>query len=423
MRMFGSEFFQDVVRVHGLTSLPEPGSAQRAKFMFTDVPPVSSTGTMDGCGVSATTADEPEINKILDVISPHLAEVESTASPQAPTPSPSTTSPSPPRNTIGGPAALSRETSESPRSSKSITNSPSLVSSKIPQFPLSACSPILVHSPVLDSREVAMLDQAAVVLGPTLDVSSQISQAIVPRQLVIFPTTTQIPHLASTPLVPGPSQTTTRQVSSIAPDLTAASDSQISQAARTNDAGSSPVKGPAEAANSTYKTRVPSGAISQSRRNSIEGVPDVILTLGGTGYELSGQPNISVAPPAATSSTSESPTTLITPPDDLIVPSSQQSLEEVLTIPPGTDAVINKGSGISRFAPRVIPEYDHDQSDFPSWLHKPKRLKAVQDVEAGDLWKKLIGLWLQQERRLAFGLNNKIVSRTLFLLHRSHPSL
>jgi hypothetical protein len=76
---------------------------------------------------------------------------------------------------------------------------------------------------------------------------------------------------------------------------------------------------------------------------------------------------------------------------------------------------------MSRFAPRVVPKFNDNRSDFPSWFHDRKRLDAVQNVEAGDLWKKLIGLWLQQERRLAFGLNEKIVSRILFLLCCSHP--
>ena len=384
MKMFGSEYLRDVVRDHTLTLLPEPGSAQRSKFMFTSAAPASNKDIVDDYDASATTVDEAEIDEISDVAPPlHLAEAVPTTSPRAPTPPP-TAGLSSLGNAIEGPAASPREIPEHLQPTKSITNNPSLVSSEIPQFPLPTPSPVLVSPPILDSCEAAMLDQAAVVLRPAFDVSSQISQTIAPHQLVNSPMTTQVLQLAPTPPAPGPPQAATRQFSPIA------------------------LTGPA-AVSSTFKTREP-GVTSQSRRNSIEGAPDVILTLGGSGYELSGQPDISVALHTATAA----PTT---PLDDLVIPSSQQSLEGVLTIPPGTDAIISKGSGMSRFAPRVIPEFNHNKSDFPSWLHERKRLDAVLKVEAGDLWKKLIGLWLQQERRLAFGLNDGIVSRTLFQLY------
>ena len=406
-----------MVRDFSLTLLPEPGSAERSKYMFTNAPPVSHIGTVDSWDPSATMVDEAEIDGTSDAVSSHLAEAASTAPPQAPTPFQPTTSLSSLGDVIRGPAlphgseaarfASPRENSEPLQFTESITNNPELVSSEVLQFPSPTRSLILAHSPVLDSHEVAMLDQAAVVLGPTLDVPSQISPAITLHQPLISPTTTQVSHLVSAPLAPDLSSATAlRQVLSVAHDPTAASDSQVPQAAQVVDAGSSSLAGPAEATSSHYKTRGPGKTIGQSRRDSIEGAPDVILTLGGSGYELSGQPDTPTALPTATSSTS----TPTTPLDDLIVPSSQQSLKEVLTIPPGTDAVINKSSGISRFAPRVIPEFDHNLSDFPSWLHDRGRLNAVLEVEAGDLWKKLIGLWLQQGRRLAYGLNNKIVS-------------
>jgi len=380
--------------------------------MFANAAPAPHAGTMDGSNAGASIVDEAEFNEISDVVSPpHLVGAVSTASPQASTPSQPTASPSLLGNAIGSPAAPSREISEPLQSAKSITDNPSLVTPKVPQFPLPSRSPVLVHPSVLDSCEVAILDQAAVVLEPILDVPSQISQTIAPHQLVISPTTTQTPPLTSVPLALGlPQAIAPRQVSSVAHDLTTASDSQLPQAGQTIGAGPPPLTGPAEAVSSTYKARVPSGSVSQSRRNSMEGAPDVILTLGGSGYELSGQPDISVAPPTVTPPTSAHTTTPATSLDDLVIPSSQQSLEEVLTIPPGTDIVVSKNSGISRFAPRIVPKFNHDKSDFPSWFHDRKRLDAVQNVEAGGLWEKLVGLWLRQERKLAFGLDDKIVS-------------
>ena len=390
MKMFGSERFQDVARNHTLILPQEPGSAQRSRFMFTNALPISNIGTTDGEGIATTV--EAEINGTVDAVSPpRLAGAVSVVPQHAPAPSSSAVGTPSPVGVWGGPALPRRSGADGPG------------------FP--ARSPILVHPPVLDSREVVMSDQAAAILESSLDVSSQNSHIVAPRQAVISPMTTQTPHLAPALLAPGFSQATTpREAPPLAHNLTAAPHSQIPRAAQTVSVDSSSSTGPAEDARSTYKTRVPGETVGQSRRNSIEGAPDVILTLGGSGYELSKQPDISVQLPTTTSSTSALPTTPTTSLDDLIVPSSQQSLEEVLTIPPETDTVVSKGSGISRFAPRVIPKFNHNWSDFPSWFHNRKRLDAVLDVEAGDLWKKLIGLWLQQERRLAFGLDDKIVS-------------
>ena len=353
--------------------------------MFMSAAPDSNKDIVDDYDASATTVDDAEIDEISDVVSPlHLAEVVPTTPPRAPTPPPTAGLLSL-GNAIEGPAASPWEIPEHLQPTKSITNNPNLISSEIPQFPLPTPSLVLVPPPILDSCEVAVLDQAAVILGPAPDISSQISQTIVPHQLVNSPMTAQVLHLVPAPPAPGPSQ--------------AATPCQFSPVTLT---------GPA-AVSSTFKTHEP-GITSQSRRNSIKGAPDVILMLSGSGYELLGQLDISIALHTATAA----PTT---PLDDLVIPLSQQSLKGVLTIPLGTDAIISKGSGMSRFAPHVIPKFNHNKSDFPSWLHEHKRLNTILKVEAGDLWKKLIGLWLQQERQLAFGLNDEIVSRTLFQLY------
>ena len=89
------------------------------------------------------------------------------------------------------------------------------------------------------------------------------------------------------------------------------------------------------------------------------------------------------------------------------MPSSQHSLEDFLTIP--VDLPPGMAPKHFRFAPRVIPAYSIDRSDFPSWLIERGRLDYVLSVEAGDIWEKLITTWLRQERRLGFGMNEKIV--------------
>lgn len=142
---------------------------------------------------------------------------------------------------------------------------------------------------------------------------------------------------------------------------------------------------------------------TRSRRDSVEGAPDIMLTLGGSGYEVvtrSSQSDVS-APPSTT------PSSTTPPPGELIMPSSQHSLEDFLTIP--VDLPPGTAPKHFRFAPRVIPAYSIDRSDFPSWLIERGRLDYVLSVEAGDIWEKLITTWLRQERRLGFGMNEKIV--------------
>jgi len=56
----------------------------------------------------------------------------------------------------------------------------------------------------------------------------------------------------------------------------------------------------------------------------------------------------------------------------------------------------------------VIPTFNIDRSDLPSWLLERGRLDSVLSVEAGEIWEKLITTWLRQERRLGFGLNEQL---------------
>ena len=311
-----------------------------------------------------------------------------------------------------------------------------------------------VPPPVFDSPQEVTSPQAVipVVSESPLVTPSQISQAVVPHQVTVFPLIPEIPYLTSFH-VPGSAQTISPlQVTgppaahepSTAPDPP--QPIQAPQPVHTHPP-SSRAEGVTGGSSATvapdrgvYKTRAQMNgtAASRSRRDSIEGAPDVILTLGESGcvYELvtpSGQPDVSIAP-SPTTSTAPSPTTSTTPLDELIIPSSQQSLEEVLTIPmdgvtglsntspagesaaaslqksPEESLVSTKRVNHFLFAPRVIPSYQIDRSDFPSWLHERGRLDAVLSVEGGGLWEKLITTWLRQERRLGFGLDDKIVS-------------
>lgn len=193
-----------------------------------------------------------------------------------------------------------------------------------------------------------------------------------------------------------------------------------------------------------YKLRdkISAAEANQTRRDSIDGVPDVVLSLGRSGYEVvdpspqretvirSTEDDTNI-PSSTFSFTTPSSTPL---PDDLVVPSSQQSLEEYLTIPaevgtvtsisPAADQLTDRSSPQSveeplavletskttaaatkrfRYAPRAVPAYNIDRSDFPSWLTGSKRIDRILDVEGGKVWGKLIATWIKQERRLSFG--------------------
>ena len=145
---------------------------------------------------------------------------------------------------------------------------------------------------------------------------------------------------------------------------------------------------------------------TQIRRESIDGAPDIILSLSPSGYQLSEQQGPLVTPMETVSTTPSASSS----PDELIVPSSQSSLEDCLEIPMEAAIDIPPTSNRFQFAPRVIPNYTIDRSDLPSWLLGSGRLDFVLEVEGGDLWKKLIVTWLRQERRVGFGLDAKIVS-------------
>ena len=147
-------------------------------------------------------------------------------------------------------------------------------------------------------------------------------------------------------------------------------------------------------------------AVTQSRRDSTEGAPDMMLVLGESGYEVvtrSSQLDIPGLPSTTSSSTTP-------PPDEPIVPSLQQSVEESLQIPADI-GMAPRDTAPRRFfaAPRVIPTYNIDRSDLPSWLLELGRLDYVLSVESGALWEKLITTWLRQERRLGFGIDESIV--------------
>jgi len=174
----------------------------------------------------------------------------------------------------------------------------------------------------------------------------------------------------------------------------------------------------------------------QTRRDSIEGVPDIALFLSPSGYQFSPQDDPLVSPAESILTVPSTPSTTPSP-DELVIPLPQQSLEEYMATPmetlmsipttpfiddPNAPPSIEEHSAITvgleadtvpncfRFAPRVIPDYHIDRSDFPSWLLERGRLDFVLSVEAGDIWKKLITTWLRQERRVGFGLNEKLVS-------------
>ena len=255
-----------------------------------------------------------------------------------------------------------------------------------------------------------------------------------PNSAVIFPTI----YESTTPVLAGPPLNQTTVSTPVNAHYSLGAPSPISEPSGT----ATVTTGVA------YKVRGKARAITstQSRRDSIDGAPNILLSLGSSGYEVfdpSSQQEstavllesdsdistpLSATPPPGTPTTTSSL-------EDLIIPSSQQTLEEELVIPaeamttPATSSVdylttspVNESSttsGVSvttsvplhfHLALREVPTYNIDKSDCPSWLHESQRLDFVLSVEGGELWKMLITTWFEQERRLGFGLNEALVS-------------
>ena len=319
--------------------------------------------------------------------------------------------------------------------------------------------PLFTPSPVLEGFHAATPDQpiasstvpkAPHLASPSVALGS--SQTVIPDQLVVSSVVPELPLVFPHPIL-GLEPSRVNNLQDLADRHEVSDPPQVIHTQQTvaPECPSDPAKGTSDgnsgaavAIRGTYKPQIRTSvtATNRPRRDSTEGAPDIILTLGGSGYELvtpSAQSDISTVP---------SPTTPVSPAllsDEFNVPSSQQSLEEFLTIPaefgkstsstpstdeltvplspqslegtsttPTTSVAVNITSDRIRFAPRRIPDYSFDRSDFPSWLSEWDRLDYVLSVEAGEIWGKLITAWLRQERSLGFGLNDKIVCGTFY---------
>ena len=354
------------------------------------------------------------------------------------------------------------------------TNAPLMVtessSSQISVPSQASVSPIvqdpalLVNAPI---RESTLINSTAAGSSPQVVPQQVVSQEPIPPHQVASPPIVQDPaSLANAPIrestlinstAAGSSpQVVPQQVVSqepIPPHQVASPPHVIQPQPAVKSDSSDPMgdvtrgkSGAAVRAKGTYRSRNKASAktANRARRVSIEEAPDIILSLGGSGYELA-DPALHQEPPTtlADNNTDLSIAPSSTPPlDELIVPSSRQSTEEYLTIPteamtvdqtapPKDNAMVSPSqqsaeeplavslapetttaaSGHFAFALRVIPDYNIDRSDLPSWLFEHGRLNYILSVEAGEIWEKLITTWLRQERRLAFGLNEKLVSR------------
>jgi hypothetical protein len=404
----------------------EPGTSGRTKFTFTNAPPIphpkvslsaardSETLAEESSGSTVDYIDDTETSGTLPlpqtlISFPIDGELHTMGSQPLGDGSQSHASP---RGSEAVELVSPQEVFGAPKPIVSIAEKTGIVPSVATQPLLRAPSSVLVPAPssvLVPAPSSVLVPAPSSVLVPTP--SSVLSSVLVPTpildscQAAVHPVVLESTPVASLPV----SQTT-------APEIP-----------------SNKRSGPVAAATSSYKVRNKTKKTkvtpaTGSRRDSIEGAPDVILTLIGSGYELSEQPDI---PASTTSSSATSSATLSStaPFDELLAPSSQQSLEEDLTIPtgittippdtpacehiPSSQQTLDPSIPIGHFsllAPRIIPSFRIDKSDIPSWLIESGRLDFVLSVEAGGLWDKLITIWLRQERRLGFGLNEKIVS-------------
>ena len=329
--------------------------------------------------------------------------------------------------------------------------------------PSQALSPIVRESlvtQVVASHQIDVSPTATV--SPSLVIPSPVlesSYAVISRQPVASPTVAEpslsapsvleshhavIPPQADAPRKPAPQRQTTNT------PLTTGHDSHSAVVRRSSEptghvGGDS--SGGTATATSRYRSRSKAGRGTQSRRNSIEGAPDITLSLCGSEYRPTAPP--SQHDPLVTFAENDTSAIPDASPDGLIVSSSQQSLDESQTIPVGGEAstpstpsadelvvssqhqyleelptlLTTSGTAATTsnpffYAPRVIPTYNINRSDFPSWLLERGRLDHVLSVEAGAIWEKLIVTWLRQERRLEFGLNEKLVGVRFYCTSR-----
>lgn len=479
---------------------------------------------------SATTSQSLGINPGISM-SPQASEIARFVAPQEIFPPPQSLEPAE-INYANVPPTVAEPPVTTPTVSKSSHRVPPNQAVQIVKSNQTAIAPIIYEStllvtPVLESSQVATPDHTAhsaiVHESPHLVAPVfESSQTVTSGQVIVAPIVPESPHLVvPSPVLESSQSVTSGQVivapivhespslvdpAAIGSSRPAAPQQAISQGSvssrRLTDSPYAAQKSqPAAAPNSSdlvgdltggnsgatattkgvYRLRdkATAATLNHTRRDSIEGVPDVTLSLSGSGYEVvncssqqespvwfaGNNTNVSIplatvpsTTPSTTPSSTPSPDEIVVPssrqpseyltassatpaPDELVVPPSQQSLEEYLTIPTGVGMVdltllsedefvvptsrqseepltIPPGSKTAAvasrsfpFAPRIVPTYNIDQSDFPSWLLERGRLEYVMDVKAGDLWEKLITTWLRQERRLAFGMNEQLVSK------------
>ncbi|KAF9777754.1 hypothetical protein BJ322DRAFT_1114803 [Thelephora terrestris] len=476
----------------GMKIFGEPGAGGRSKYMFTNTPPeVGDPETIEGSdeaspSTSTALVGELEVIETSDIaITPLPKGVEAmesvpletstafpvdsrplTTGPQAP--SDGLRSPAPPQICGAIKSVPPREISGTDESN-GLTASNAVVSPA--QIPSSIPASVLV-SPVLDSTHALTSRRSIavpVVLEPPYVAPSQVSQVVPSNQATVFAMAPEITHLVSPSDVLGPPQSNfPHQVtnSHMVHSLSTINPPPATQVPK--NVGVQPTEGVASGnsevavVRGAYKTRDRTEA-TRLRHDSIEGAPGIILRLAGSGYEVSTQPDDSclatssglpaassgfpttpstTPSPATYSATTPSPATYsattsccttvssTTPLDEFLVPSSQQSLEEVLTIPTAANTTFPRTSpnfelvtpsskqspeesldiirSLSLFAPRIIPSYKIERSDLPSWLTESGRLDYILSVESGGLWEKLIITWLRQERRIGFGLDENM---------------
>ena len=308
-----------------------------------------------------------------------------------------------------------------PESSQTITPSQTTVSPVVHE-------PSLLVTPVLDSPEVTTpnrtLNSAAVHKSPCLVTPFPIlesSQPVPTNQLAGSPTVYKSQAVAPQQVV---SPKPVSQPQAIDPHVIHMPQHAVAHSSSDLMGGvAGDSSGATVATKSIYRSRDGVGAVDTNRpwRSLIEGAPDVMLLLCGSRYQLV-NPSLLCDMSISTTPSPVTPSSTL-PPDELIMPSSQRSLKEHLTIPmevetatptspsPSTGELVNPlsqqpvegplttsaapeitttPSGHFCFAPHVIPTYNIDQSDFPSWFLECGRLDFIFAVEVGKLWKMLI---------------------------------
>ena len=161
----------------------------------------------------------------------------------------------------------------------------------------------------------------------------------------------------------------------------------------------------------SYRARGPAHA---SRRDSIDGTPDIIVDLVDSpmSSETPHQAPVDDDAPEITVDLRDYIDLESDSDDGTHVSSSQKTADGSRKLSPPSSVSRQQHSGVKRAenvsnqaqssTARTHPVLNVDEEDLPTWMLKKGQWKYIASTAGGPTWEKLLNLYMQQERRLEF---------------------